>query len=295
MHLGTGETCFARSRSSDGAATREGDRILLCSVARAGSRAARSCAGERSAPHGADREPASPRAARTALCEHGAAGVRATTYGQLAIAVDALPPADRRARFHARPDPAADGRRSQRRGGRARARGDRRGSGRSAGRRRGGRLPQLLQAVHSTVPIGLIVDASAARALAAATPEALAALRPIALDAASAEPQLIPRAPASAPARACAAGAAGILFTSGSSGQPKGVRIGASDLLARAECEVRCFELHEDDRLLGVLPFSSSTSGSTSSTRACSSGATLHLSPAWLPRRHGAARRARAR
>jgi acyl-CoA synthetase (AMP-forming)/AMP-acid ligase II len=72
------------------------------------------------------------------------------------------------------------------------------------------------------------------------------------------------------------------LFTSGSTGVPKGVRVGAQDLRARAQAEVAWYELTPADRLLNLLPFSFDV-GLNQVCSAIEVGCELVLSPSWLP------------
>lgn len=72
------------------------------------------------------------------------------------------------------------------------------------------------------------------------------------------------------------------LFTSGSTGAQKGVRVGRHDLVSRVEAEVEAFGITEQDVLLGVLPFSFDV-GLNQMLVAMRTGATLVLSESWLP------------
>jgi acyl-CoA synthetase (AMP-forming)/AMP-acid ligase II len=72
------------------------------------------------------------------------------------------------------------------------------------------------------------------------------------------------------------------LFTSGSSGEPKGVLIATDDLLARAEAEVRWFGLGDSDVLLSLLPFSFDV-GLNQLLSSIYVGAELVLLRSWLP------------
>jgi acyl-coenzyme A synthetase/AMP-(fatty) acid ligase len=83
--------------------------------------------------------------------------------------------------------------------------------------------------------------------------------------------------------RAPADGAACVLFTSGSTGAPKGVRIAADDLLARARTEVDAFGVAGGDAQLALLPFGFDV-GLNQLVGALLAGATLHLTDAWLRR-----------
>lgn len=83
-------------------------------------------------------------------------------------------------------------------------------------------------------------------------------------------PTLAPDAPA-----AC-------LFTSGSTGVPKGVLVGTRDLVRRAEVEIQSFGLSERDVLLSVLPFSFDV-GLNQLLSSLLAGATLVILDSWLP------------
>ncbi|MCB2102098.1 MAG: AMP-binding protein, partial [Rhodobacterales bacterium] len=72
------------------------------------------------------------------------------------------------------------------------------------------------------------------------------------------------------------------LFTSGSTGMPKGVLIAADDLLARADAEIDWFGLSADDVLLSILPFSFDV-GLNQLCSALRVGARLVLLDSWLP------------
>jgi acyl-coenzyme A synthetase/AMP-(fatty) acid ligase len=76
-------------------------------------------------------------------------------------------------------------------------------------------------------------------------------------------------------------GAACVLYTSGSTGAPKGVRIAGDDLVARARTEIDAFGLTPDDAVLCVLPFSFDV-GANQLWSALLAGATLHVAAAWL-------------
>jgi acyl-coenzyme A synthetase/AMP-(fatty) acid ligase len=72
------------------------------------------------------------------------------------------------------------------------------------------------------------------------------------------------------------------LFTSGSTGVPKGVLIARGDLLERAATEASDYELTESDVLLGLLPFSFDV-GLNQLLSSLLSGAELVLSHSWFP------------
>jgi acyl-CoA synthetase (AMP-forming)/AMP-acid ligase II len=73
------------------------------------------------------------------------------------------------------------------------------------------------------------------------------------------------------------------LFTSGSTGESKGVLIAADDMMGRAREEVAAFELTADDRILNLLPFSFDV-GLNQIYSSIIAGAELVLGPSWLPR-----------
>lgn len=73
------------------------------------------------------------------------------------------------------------------------------------------------------------------------------------------------------------------LFTSGSTGEPKGVLITGDDLCRRAAVEVDCYGLTADDRVLNVLPFSFDV-GLNQLLTSLLSGAVLLIMDSWLPR-----------
>ena len=72
------------------------------------------------------------------------------------------------------------------------------------------------------------------------------------------------------------------LFTSGSTGQPKGVLVSEADLLGRAASEIEWFGLTHDDVLLSILPFSFDV-GLNQLMTALVVGAELALVDSWLP------------
>ncbi len=76
--------------------------------------------------------------------------------------------------------------------------------------------------------------------------------------------------------------AAVCLFTSGSTGVPKGVLVGRGDLLERAETEIQWFGLTERDVLLSVLPFSFDV-GLNQLIASLVAGATLVILDSWMP------------
>ncbi len=76
--------------------------------------------------------------------------------------------------------------------------------------------------------------------------------------------------------------AAACLFTSGSTGQPKGVLISAADLRQRVAAEIDWFGLTPRDVLLSILPFSFDV-GLNQLLTALTVGAELVLLDSWLP------------
>lgn len=72
------------------------------------------------------------------------------------------------------------------------------------------------------------------------------------------------------------------LFTSGSTGEPKGVLISAADLMARAAAEIAWFGLTPEDVLLSILPFSFDV-GLNQLLTALAVGCELVLLDSWLP------------
>jgi acyl-coenzyme A synthetase/AMP-(fatty) acid ligase len=72
------------------------------------------------------------------------------------------------------------------------------------------------------------------------------------------------------------------LFTSGSTGVPKGVLISESDLRARAAAEIEWFGIRPEDVLLSILPFSFDV-GLNQLLTALTAGCTLVLLDSWLP------------
>ncbi len=72
------------------------------------------------------------------------------------------------------------------------------------------------------------------------------------------------------------------LFTSGSTGHPKGVLISSGDLSARAAAEAVLFDLRRDDVLLNLLPFSFDV-GLNQLCSCLHAGATLVVLDSWLP------------
>lgn len=76
--------------------------------------------------------------------------------------------------------------------------------------------------------------------------------------------------------------AACCLFTSGSTGQQKGVLIRESDLLARARSEVEWYALSANDRLMSLLPLSFDV-GLNQLMSSLIAGASLLVQESWLP------------
>jgi len=72
------------------------------------------------------------------------------------------------------------------------------------------------------------------------------------------------------------------LFTSGSTGEPKGVLVSEADLIGRAEAEIDWFGLDRSDVLLSLLPFSFDV-GLNQLLTALAVGAELVLLESWLP------------
>lgn len=72
------------------------------------------------------------------------------------------------------------------------------------------------------------------------------------------------------------------LFTSGSTGEPKGVLIGSDDLCGRVAAEVDWYRVTESDVLLNLLPFSFDV-GLNQMLSAVHAGAELVLLHSWMP------------
>lgn len=72
------------------------------------------------------------------------------------------------------------------------------------------------------------------------------------------------------------------LFTSGSTGEPKGVLISEADLVRRAEAEIAWFGLGKADVLLSILPFSFDV-GLNQLMTALTVGAELVVLDSWMP------------
>lgn len=72
------------------------------------------------------------------------------------------------------------------------------------------------------------------------------------------------------------------LFTSGSTGEPKGVLVSEADLIGRAEAEIDWFGLDRGDVLLSLLPFSFDV-GLNQLLTALAVGTELVLLESWLP------------
>lgn len=75
---------------------------------------------------------------------------------------------------------------------------------------------------------------------------------------------------------------AACLFTSGSTGNPKGVLVSSADLLARANAEIQSFGLVLGDRLLSILPWSFDV-GLSQVLTSWVNGCPLVLLNSWLP------------
>jgi acyl-coenzyme A synthetase/AMP-(fatty) acid ligase len=73
------------------------------------------------------------------------------------------------------------------------------------------------------------------------------------------------------------------LFTSGSTGVPKGVLISGDDLTKRAATEVGCYRIVAADRLLNLLPFAFDV-GLNQALTSLLCGAPLVVMDSWLPR-----------
>jgi acyl-CoA synthetase (AMP-forming)/AMP-acid ligase II/serine acetyltransferase/acyl carrier protein len=73
-----------------------------------------------------------------------------------------------------------------------------------------------------------------------------------------------------------------LLFTSGSTGEPKAVSVSEADLCARAAAEVQFYGLRADDVLLNLLPYSFDV-GLNQIMAAVHAGACTVISDSWLP------------
>lgn len=74
-----------------------------------------------------------------------------------------------------------------------------------------------------------------------------------------------------------------ILFTSGSTGNPKGVMISGGDLVDRATSEAKAYDLQETDTLLSMLPFSFDV-GCNQLYTSLINGCNLVLLNSWMPK-----------
>jgi acyl-CoA synthetase (AMP-forming)/AMP-acid ligase II len=84
------------------------------------------------------------------------------------------------------------------------------------------------------------------------------------------------------PPHAGANAAAACLFTSGSTGQPKGVLISEADVMGRVAAEVNWYSLTQEDVLLNILPFSFDV-GLNQLMTALAVGGEIVLLDSWLP------------
>jgi acyl-coenzyme A synthetase/AMP-(fatty) acid ligase len=165
------------------------------------------------------------------------------------------------------------------------------------------KVPQLRSALASLGEPALIADGAALMGLrpAALAPEALRdvsilqlsigsltkaqdkqAVRLNELCGAFAVRDLTRSGPAGPLELAAAAGAGCCLFTSGSTGEAKGVLISGQDLYERAYHEVEAFGITRADRLLNLLPFSFDV-GLNQILSSIVAGAELVIAPSWLP------------
>jgi acyl-CoA synthetase (AMP-forming)/AMP-acid ligase II len=95
------------------------------------------------------------------------------------------------------------------------------------------------------------------------------------------DPDRVAEPPVVTPQHAGESVAAACLFTSGSTGQPKGVLIDAADLMGRVAAEIAWFDLTADDVLLSILPFSFDV-GLNQLMTALAVGAELVILESWL-------------
>lgn len=142
------------------------------------------------------------------------------------------------------------------------------------------KAPQLNAAIAAAKPLFGIIDGDGASIVAANSTEAFAGLPWLRLSelAAGRDKQSGPvgRFDWAGNAPGCC------LFTSGSTGHPKGVLISAGDLDRRARAEADLYALTRDDVLLCVLPFSFDV-GLNQLLSGLFAGGTVVLSESWLP------------
>jgi len=74
-----------------------------------------------------------------------------------------------------------------------------------------------------------------------------------------------------------------LLFTSGSTGVPRGVGLKSTDIVDRVNAEIDAYRITSDDRLLNVLPFSFDV-GCNQLYTSLISGSTLVMLNSWLPK-----------
>jgi serine O-acetyltransferase len=141
------------------------------------------------------------------------------------------------------------------------------------------RWPQLSRVLARTGAHHLFVDGASAQALAGASDDARQRL--VLCEVASAARW--GGQASTGPSETSRERVGAILFTSGSSGEPKGVCISSHDLAARARAEVHWFGLGQRDVLLNLLPFSFDV-GLNLLLAAISAGAACVVSESWLPR-----------